>query len=115
MCNFVCVLRVFYSPAQFLRTRNPSLQVIAVEPEESPVLSGGKPGPHKIQGIGAGFIPQNCDTSLINNIVKIDSNTAILTSRNLATKEGVFVGISSGAAVAAAIQVHNLGNHCLLD
>lgn len=90
---------------QFLRTKNPALQLVAVEPTESPVLSGGNPGPHKIQGIGAGFIPQNCDTSLISEIVKIDSNTAIQTSRNLATKEGVFAGISSGASVAAAIEV----------
>lgn len=90
---------------QFLRTKNPNLHLVAVEPEESPVLSGGSPGPHKIQGIGAGFIPQNCDTSLINEIVKIDSNKAIATSRALATKEGIFVGISSGAAVAAAMEV----------
>ncbi len=72
------------------------------------MLSGGAPGPHKIQGIGAGFVPQNCDTSLINSIVKIDSNKAIATSRALATKEGIFVGISSGAAVAAAIEVGSL-------
>ena len=94
--------------SQFLRTKNPDVQLIAVEPAESPVLSGGAPGPHKIQGIGAGFVPQNCDTSLINSIVKIDSNKAIATSRALATKEGIFVGISSGAAVAAAIEVGSL-------
>jgi cysteine synthase A len=84
---------------------NPSLSLVAVEPAESPVLSGGAPGPHKIQGIGAGFVPQNCDTTLISEIVKVDSNRAIATSRGLATKEGIFVGISSGAAVAAAIEV----------
>ncbi len=94
--------------SQFLRTKNPDVQLIAVEPAESPVLSGGTPGPHKIQGIGAGFVPQNCDTTLINSIVKIDSNKAIATSRALATKEGIFVGISSGAAVAAAIEVGSL-------
>lgn len=91
--------------SQFLRSKNPSLHVVAVEPAESAVLSGEAPGPHKIQGIGAGFIPANCDTSLISEIVKVPSELAISTSRNLAAKEGVFVGISSGAAVAAAIQV----------
>lgn len=90
---------------QFLRTVNPNLITIAVEPEESPVLSGGAPGPHKIQGIGAGFVPNNCDTSLLSEIVKINSSVAIATARDLAVKEGVFVGISSGAAVAAAIEV----------
>lgn len=69
------------------------------------MLSGEAPGPHKIQGIGAGFIPKNCDTSEINEIVKIPSETAISTSRAIASKEGVFVGISAGAALAAAIEV----------
>lgn len=91
--------------SQFIRSQKPSLTVVAVEPTESAVLSGGKPGPHKIQGIGAGFIPDNCDTSLINEIVQITSDVAISTARTLATQEGVFVGLSSGAAVAAAIQL----------
>lgn len=90
---------------QFLRTKKADLQVVAVEPSESPVLSGGKPGPHKIQGIGAGFIPENCQTDLINEFVQIPSDLAIQTARTIATAEGVFVGISSGAAIAAAIQV----------
>jgi cysteine synthase A len=90
---------------QFIRTQKPALQVIAVEPAESPVLSGGKPGPHKIQGIGAGFVPENCDTSLINEVVQIPGDQAISTARTIATAEGIFVGISSGAAIAAAIQV----------
>ena len=87
---------------QFLKTVKEDIQIVAVEPVESPVLSGGAPGPHKIQGIGAGFIPKNADTEIFNEIVQIDSATAIATARNLAVKEGIFVGISSGAAVAAA-------------
>eukprot|EP00349_Pseudokeronopsis_sp_Brazil_P005397 CAMPEP_0202963440 /NCGR_PEP_ID=MMETSP1396-20130829/7428_1 /ASSEMBLY_ACC=CAM_ASM_000872 /TAXON_ID= /ORGANISM="Pseudokeronopsis sp., Strain Brazil" /LENGTH=339 /DNA_ID=CAMNT_0049684645 /DNA_START=59 /DNA_END=1078 /DNA_ORIENTATION=+ len=91
--------------SQFLKSVNPDLQVVAVEPQESAVLSGEAPGPHKIQGIGAGFIPKNCDTSVINEVVKVPSELAISTSRAVASKEGVFVGTSSGAALAAAIQV----------
>jgi cysteine synthase A len=91
--------------SQFLRTKNPNLHVIAVEPSESAVLSGKPPGPHRIQGIGAGFIPVNCDTSLISEIVTVSSDKSLETARAAAKKEGVFVGISSGAAIAAAIEV----------
>jgi cysteine synthase A len=79
--------------------------VVAVEPEESPVLSGGQHSPHKIQGIGAGFIPEILDRSVIDEIVKVNSATAIETSRALARNEGIPGGISSGAAIAAALQI----------
>jgi len=85
----------------------PSLITIAVEPAESPVLSGGKPGPHKIQGIGAGFVPENCHLDLVNEIIPIPSDVSLSTARRLAISEGIFVGISSGAVVAAALQVVN--------
>ena len=88
---------------QVLKPRKPSLRVVAVEPEESPVLSGGQHSPHKIQGIGAGFIPDILDRSVIDEIVKINSATAIETSRALARNEGIPGGISSGAAIAAAL------------
>ena len=90
---------------QVLKPRKPSLQIIAVEPEESPVLSGGQPGPHKIQGIGAGFVPNMLDRSVIDEVVKVNSQTALETSRHCRASEGIPVGISSGAAIAAAIEV----------
>ena len=88
-----------------LKSKNPALKIVAVEPADSPVLSGGQPGPHKIQGIGAGFIPPILDTSLIDEIVKVSNDLAIATARELARTEGVPGGISSGAAVAAALEV----------
>ena len=78
---------------------------IAVEPVESPVISGGSPGPHKVQGIGAGFIPTNCNTDLIDDVVQINSETALATSQQLALRDGILGGISTGANVAAAIEV----------
>ena len=90
---------------QFLKGKNASMKTIAVEPKESPVLSGGEPGPHKIQGIGAGFVPDTCDTSVIDEVVQITSSDAIDMARKLAVMDGVFVGISAGAAVLAALQV----------
>lgn len=87
---------------QVLKERNPSVQVIAVEPSASPVLSGGQKGPHPIQGIGAGFVPAILDTDVIDEIVTVDAEDAFSTARSLATSEGLLVGISSGAAVHAA-------------
>ncbi|MGY3233528.1 MULTISPECIES: cysteine synthase A [unclassified Bradyrhizobium] len=90
---------------QVLKPRKASLRVVAVEPEESPVLSGGQHTPHKIQGIGAGFVPDILDRSVIDEIVKINSTTAIETSRALARHEGIPGGISAGAAIAAALEI----------
>jgi len=90
---------------ELLKTRNPSLQMIAVEPEDSPVLSGGKPGPHKIQGIGAGFVPGNLNTEVIDEVITIANQTAFETARMAARMEGLPCGISSGAALAAAFEV----------
>jgi len=90
---------------QVLKPRKPSLRIVAVEPEESPVLSGGQHSPHKIQGIGAGFIPDILDRSVIDEIVKVNSTTAIETARALARNEGIPGGISSGAAIAAALEL----------
>lgn len=90
---------------QVLKGLKPSFKVIAVEPEDSPVLSGGQPGPHKIQGIGAGFVPAILDRGVIDDVVTVGNQTAFDTARLLARLEGIPVGISSGAAVAAALEV----------
>jgi cysteine synthase A len=90
---------------QVLKARNKALRVVAVEPEDSPVLSGGQPGPHKIQGIGAGFVPDILDRSVIDEIITVGNQTAFDTSRKMARMEGIPGGISSGAAMAAALEV----------
>jgi cysteine synthase len=90
---------------EVLKARKPSVRMVAVEPEDSPVLSGGAPGPHKIQGIGAGFIPAILDRSVIDEIIAVGNQTAFDTARLVARLEGIPVGISSGAAVAAAVDV----------
>ena len=91
--------------AEIIKPRKPQFRMVAVEPEDSPVLSGGMPGPHKIQGIGAGFIPDNLATGQIDEIVQIGNETAFAMARKLARLEGLPVGISSGAAVAAALEI----------
>lgn len=90
---------------QVLKSRKPGVKIVAVEPEDSPVLSGGSPGPHKIQGIGAGFVPPVLDRSLIDEVITVGNQTAFDTARQLARLEGIPVGISSGAAVAAALEI----------
>ncbi len=91
-----------------LKAHNPKVRVVAVEPEDSPVLSGGKPGPHKIQGIGAGFVPKNYNSAVIDEVLQVSNDDAIRTGRELARYEGLLVGISSGAAVAAATRLARL-------
>lgn len=91
-----------------LKKHNSRIQVVAVEPEDSPVLSGGKPGPHKIQGIGAGFVPKNYNSAVVDGILQVSNDDAIRTGRELAKYEGLLVGISSGAAVSAATRLAQL-------
>jgi cysteine synthase A len=90
---------------QYIKPKKPSFKAVAVEPAESPVLSGGKPGPHKIQGIGAGFVPSILRREYIDEVITVSNDEAIRMARRLPLEEGVFVGISSGAAVTAAVQV----------
>ena len=90
---------------RYIRSKNPKFEALAVEPTDSPVISGGKPGPHKIQGIGAGFVPKNLDTSLLSGVETVTNEDAFATARRLARAEGILGGISTGANVAAALRV----------
>ncbi|WP_420114128.1 cysteine synthase A [Pseudactinotalea sp.] len=90
---------------QVLKAKKPEVKIIAVEPEESPILNGGQPGPHKIQGIGANFVPEILDTSVYDEVIDVNAETAVKVARRAAAEEGLLVGISSGAAIHAATQV----------
>jgi cysteine synthase A len=90
---------------EYLKSKKPDIKIVAVEPEDSPVLSGGRPGPHKIQGIGAGFVPKVLNTSVYDEIISVKNEDAFATGRALARTEGLLVGISSGAAVWAATEI----------
>ena len=91
--------------ARFIKPKNPNFKAIAVEPADSPVIGGGKPGPHKIQGIGAGFIPKNLDTSLVDEVITVSNEEAFQWARRLAKEEGIMAGITSGANMCAAAKV----------
>ena len=90
---------------EVLRQHKPGIKIVAIEPEASPVLSGGQPGPHKIQGIGAGFVPQVLNTAVYDEVIKVSNDDSFATARRLAQQEGLMVGISSGAAAFASIQL----------
>ena len=90
---------------RYLKQQNPAVHVVAVEPTDSPVLSGGKPGPHKLQGIGAGFVPDTLDTKVYDEVIRVSNDDAFAYGREFAPREGALVGISSGAALAAAVEL----------
>jgi cysteine synthase A len=90
---------------EYIKPKKPSFKAVAVEPADSPVLSGGKPSPHKIQGIGAGFVPKNLDLSLVDRVEQVSNDEAIETARRLAREEGILCGISCGAAMAVALRL----------
>lgn len=90
---------------QYLKSKNPDIKIVAVEPAESPVMSGGQPGPHKIQGIGAGFIPENLDMSVVDEVIQVNSVDSMKKAREVAVKDGILCGISSGAAITAALEL----------
>ena len=94
--------------AEVIKSRKPGFKAVVVEPSASPVLSGGKPGPHKIQGIGAGFIPDTLDLSIVDRVEQVNSDDALEASRRLAAEEGLLSGISSGAAIAVANRLAHL-------
>jgi cysteine synthase A len=89
----------------YIKSKKPDFRIVAVEPSDSPVLSGGAPGPHKIQGLGAGFVPEILDTKLIDEVVRVSNDDSIAMARRLAKEEGLLSGISCGAAVVGAVQV----------
>ena len=90
---------------RYLKQQNPAVHIVAVEPTDSPVLSGGKPGPHKLQGLGAGFVPNTLDTKVYDEVIRVSNDDAFVYGREFARREGALVGISSGAALAAAVEL----------